>query len=171
MSKLRAVNAVKMLSGLLEFVSVVPLSPVHVPLLFLHTADAGMCAAYARAKAAIPATTAATLLPTATTFAAPLKVVGVAVVEDVDEVDEEDEEVVVTLDAVAAGVVELPAGKGTGATVGMVAKAVEDVAGVEATTGVGEVTRVLVEELEVELDEDEAIEAEPPTGPALPVHG
>ena len=156
------------LSALLELVSVVPVSPVRVPLLFLQTAIAWMCAAYARAKAAIPATTAATLLPTATTFAAPLKVVGVAVVEDVDE---EDEDVVVTLDAVAAGVVELPAGKGTGATVGMVAKAVEDVAGVEAATGVADVTRVLVEELEVELELDEAIEAEPPTGPALPVQG
>ena len=94
-----------------------------------------------------------------------------AVVEDVDE---EDEDVVVALDAVAAGVVELPAGKGTGATVGMVARAVEDVEGVEAATGVVDVTRVLVEELEVEveLDEDEDEEMpEPATGPVLPEQG
>ena len=89
------------------------------------------------------------------------------------DVDEEDEDVVVALVAVAAGLVELPAGKGTGATVGMVAKAVEDVEGVEAATGVVDVTRVLVEELEVELDEDEdeEIEPEPATGPVLPVQG
>ena len=127
-----------------------------------------MCAAYARAKAAIPATTAATLLPTATMFAAPLKVVGVAVGVDVDE---EDEDVVVAPVAVAADLVELPAGKGTGATVGMVARAVEDVEGVETATGVVEVTRVLVEELEVDEDEDEEIEPDPATGPALPVQG
>ena len=138
------------------------------------TANAFMCATYARAKAAIPATTATTLLPTATMFAAPLKVVGVAVGVDVDEVDED---VVVAPVAVAAGLVELPAGNGTGigATVGMVAKAVEDVGGVETATGVVDVTRVLVEELEVELDEDEdedeEIEPEPATGPALPVQG
>ena len=151
-----------------ELVSIVPVS-CPCPFALSASANALICTAYARAKAAIPATTAATLLPTATTFAAPLKVVGVGVVEDVEEV----EEVVVALDAVAAGVVELPAGKGTGATVGMVAMAVEDVAGVEAATGVVDVTRVLVEELEVELDEDEdeEIEPEPATGPVLPVQG
>lgn len=131
-----------------------------------------MYAAYTRAKAAIPATTAATLLPTATMFAAPLKVVGVAV--GVTE-DEEDEDEVVAPEAVAAGVVELPAGKGTGtgATVGMVDRAVEDVEGVAAATGVVEVMRVLVEELELELDEDEDEEGEdePAIGPALPVQG
>lgn len=155
------------LSALVELFSFVPLSAVRVPLLFLHAANDLMRAAYARAKAAIPATTATTLLPTATTFAAPLKVVGVAVGVDVD-----DEDVVVALVAVAAGLVELPAGKGTGATVGMVAKAVEDVGGGEGATGVVEVIMVLVEELEVELDEDEEeIEPEPATGPALPVQG
>ena len=91
------------------------------------------------------------------------------------DVDEEDEDVVVAPVAVAAGLVELPAGKGTGATVGMVARAVEDVGGVETATGVVDVTRVLVEELEVELDEDEdedeEIEPEPATGPVLPEQG
>ena len=141
--------------------------------------------AYTRAKAAMPATTATTLLPTATMFAAPLKGVGVAVGEDEDDEDdeddeiEEDEDVVVALEAVAAGVVELPAGKGIGATVGMVARAVEDVEGVEAGKGVVEVMRVLLEVLEVEVevdededeDEDEEGEELPAIGPALPVQG
>lgn len=94
-----------------------------------------------RAKAAIPARTATTLPPTATMLAAPLKVVDGVEVDEVLEVIGEDvvEDVIFTNEDEAAGVVELPAGKGTGAT-GV--EVVVGTTGVETTggaTGVEEV--------------------------------
>lgn len=132
-----------------------------------------MFVAYIRAKAAIPATTATTFPPTVRMLAAPLKVVaGVVVVEVVEEGEVVAMEVVAT-DAVDAGTVALPAGKGTGVTV-------VDVAGGGTGTGVVEVeveveevagggTATGVEEVDVVLDVVEELELEPPAMGPVPV--
>lgn len=106
-------------------------------------------------------------------LAAPLKVVGAGVVveegveEEVEVIEREEEvDLVLALEAVAAGVVELPTGKGTAATVVEItggATGVEEVEEVDVVTGVVEVVDVLdvlevevLELLEVDEEVDEA---------------
>lgn len=103
-------------------------------------------------------------------LAAPLKVVGAGVVveegveEEVEVIEREEEvDLVLALEAVAAGVVELPTGKGTAATVVEVtggATGVEEVEEVDVI-GVVEVVDVLdVLEVEAEVEVLELLEVD-----------